>query len=576
MENIKIQQLNIEAIKLFSATKNTLASSSLNKLRSYSKYVPSKFVDDNKKIRIVFIGQYSAGKSSILSILTGKKLKVGQGVTTDKCNFINWNGIEVVDTPGIHTQNRPDHDKLTYDAVSEADLLVFVCTAEGFSRELGTHFRKLLIEKGKGHEMMLVINKMESSMYGNTKEGQEVLFGGDILPVISPEFTSEDLFITYIDTEAYLDSLEEKGKNKELLLKISGYPTFYDNINKFLKKKKVLGKCTTSLYSLEQLLSDALSEFKTDDFCVDGSLNLLNQQRKQLVEAREHLKTALYNIIRRKTQEVRNWGYNIANELHSSDSEDKVKTLLEEKYKSTDLVYQEAVKEIKNIVAEESEELQKFANKLENSEFAHSLKAEISRRIGKINISEKSVSRLNSGATALKSTGTWLSKFATSQNACLNWNAIFKLSTYSGSKAHETVLTVGHFFGHKFRPWEAVKTASKIGKFGKIIGVGGALLSVGLQIYQDSQDEKTERALIAYRSDIRNSFSEAANAIDMHFDKESQTWVRETIDSKINEIDRQIIEIEDSQNRNNAEFNKCNELLKKTRHLIAEIQKSIK
>lgn len=70
------------------------------------------------------MGQYSAGKSSILSILTGTQLEVGQGVTTSTCNFLDWNGIEVVDTPGIHTQKRPDHDEITYQAMSEADLIV--------------------------------------------------------------------------------------------------------------------------------------------------------------------------------------------------------------------------------------------------------------------------------------------------------------------------------------------------------------------------------------------------------------------------------------------------------------------
>ena len=45
-----------------------------------------------------------------------------------------------------------------------ADLIVFVCTVEVFSKGLGAHFRKLLIEKGKGNEMMLVFNKMEDSI----------------------------------------------------------------------------------------------------------------------------------------------------------------------------------------------------------------------------------------------------------------------------------------------------------------------------------------------------------------------------------------------------------------------------
>ena len=575
MDKIKIQQLNKTSLDLFSDVRKAFASSSSEKLRSRSAYVPSKFVDDDKKVRIVFVGQYSAGKSSILSILTGQQLEVGQGVTTSKCNFLDWNGIEVVDTPGIHTQKRPDHDEITYNAMSEADLIVFVCTAEGFSEGLGTHFRKLLIEKGKGNEMMLVFNKMEDSKYGNTKEGQEEFFKCDVRPVISPEYTAEDLFVTYIDTYSYQDSMDADGEDKDILLEMSGFSTLFDNINKFIEKKKVIGKCTTSLYKLEQMLSEALSEFKTGDICVDGSLDLLNQQRKALVDAKEHIKTESYNIIRRNTQQVRDWGYEIANQLSSSDNEKEVNSRLQEKYNATDRIYQQAATELEEIINYENNELQKFATKLEKSEFANSLKSAIERRIQDVKMSKQTATDLKLGAEKAGEVGKWLSKFATGKNAESGWNAIFKLGTYSGSDAHQVVLKVGHFFGHKFKPWEAVKTASKIGKFGKILGVGGALLGVGLQILDDYQENKTEKQLISYRSDIRNTFSEAANIIDMRFDEDTQTWVEDTLNPKIADIDNQIKEIEDEQSIKDKEFAIYSEMLVRTRNLIAEIQNEI-
>ena len=575
MDKIKIQQLNKTSLDLFSDVRKAFASSSSEKLRSRSAYVPSKFVDDDKKVRIVFVGQYSAGKSSILSILTGQQLEVGQGVTTSKCNFLDWNGIEVVDTPGIHTQKRPDHDEITYNAMSEADLIVFVCTAEGFSEGLGTHFRKLLIEKGKGNEMMLVFNKMEDSKYGNTKEGQEEFFKCDVRPVISPEYTAEDLFVTYIDTYSYQDSMDADGEDKDILLEMSGFSTLFDNINKFIEKKKVIGKCTTSLYKLEQMLSEALSEFKTGDICVDGSLDLLNQQRKALVDAKEHIKTESYNIIRRNTQQVRDWGYEIANQLSSSDNEKEVNSRLQEKYNATDRIYQQAATELEEIINYENNELQKFATKLEKSEFANFLKSAIERRIQDVKMSKQTATDLKLGADKAGEVGKWLSKFATGKNAESGWNAIFKLGTYSGSDAHQVVLKVGHFFGHKFKPWEAVKTASKIGKFGKILGVGGALLGVGLQILDDYQENKTEKQLISYRSDIRNTFSEAANIIDMRFDEDTQTWVEDTLNPKIADIDNQIKEIEDEQSIKDKEFAIYSEMLVRTRNLIAEIQNEI-
>ena len=577
MDTIKIKQLSQDALTLFSDARKAFSASSSVKLKERSKFVPRTFVDEDKKVRIVFAGQYSAGKSSILSILTGQQLEVGQGVTTSKCNFLDWNGIEVVDTPGIHTQKRPDHDEITYKAMSEADLIVFVCTAEGFSNGLGTHFRKLLVEKGKGNEMMLVFNKMEDSIYGNTKKGQEEFFKCDVEPVIPPKFTAEDLYVTYIDTYSYQDSLEADGEDKAQLLEMSGYSNLYYNINKFVEKKKVLGKCTTSLYKLEQMLSEALAEFKTGDVCVDGSLNLLNQQRKALVDAKEHITTESYNIVRRNTQEVRNWGYEIANLLSSSDS-DNVKTVndrLQEKYKETDSVYGNAAKELEKVIQLENESLQKFADKLEKSEFAVALKSAIEKKIGDIKMSKKTASKFGAGAKLAEETGKWLSKFATGNNASTGWNAIFKLGTYSGSNAHQTVLNVGNFVGYKFKPWEAVKIASKIGKFGKILGVGGALAGVGLQIWEDQQEKKAEQQLIAYRSNIRNTFGEAANVIDMKFDKETRTWVKNNLQPKIDEIDSQIKEIQEEQNTKDKEFDLYQELLKRTRMLINEVQDSV-
>ena len=423
MNTIKLSEISNNAIELFNESRKVFKHSSLAKLQAKADFVPDRFIDEDKKIRIIFAGQYSAGKSSILSYMTGQKLEVGQGVTTSECKFLDWNGIEVVDTPGIHTQKRPDHDKITYDAMAEADLIVFVCTVEGFSKGLGAHFRKLLVDKGKGNEMMLIFNKMESSEYGNTAEGQKEFFEKDVKPVISPEFSANDLYISYIDTYAYEDAQDAEGEEKEELLKISGYEQLYANINKFIADKKVLGKCTTSLYKLEQMLSEAMSEFKTGDICSDGSLNLLNQQRRMLVESKDNIKSKAYSIVRQHTQNVRDWGYEIADELTSSDTEDKVNAKLKEKYETTDSVYVNAAKEIERVINLESESLARKIENLEKSEFVCNLKSVIERKIGDIKLDQKKYGQHGKLASGAKDAGEWLSKMATGQNAASGWNA---------------------------------------------------------------------------------------------------------------------------------------------------------
>lgn len=574
MNNIYLDRINRDALSLFDETREAFRKSSIEKLKGKVDFVPKQFVDADKKIRIVFAGQYSAGKSSILSIMTGQQLEIGQGVTTSQCCFLDWNGIEVVDTPGIHTQNRPDHDEITYQAMADADLIVFVCTAEGFSEGLGKHFRKLLVEKGKGNEMMLVFNKMESSRYGNTPEGQKAFFDGNVLPIISPEFSAEDLYISYIDVYAYDDAQEAKGDDRLALLEMSGFEQFYHNMNRFIQDKNLLGRCTTSLYKLEQMLYDALSECKTGDFCDDGAIELLNQRRRILVNARDNIKSQAYNIIRQHTQTIRNWGYEIANDLSSRNKEEKVNQELKEKYDESETIYSQAAEELEKIINTEAGEIGKAFDSIEKSEFARKLRLAIEQKIGKIKISEKAVGGFNKGADAMKGAGVWLAKFATGKNAKTGWDAIFKLGNYSGSNAHQMVLKVGHIFGHKFKPWDAVKMAGKIGKFGKILGVGGALLGVALEIWEDKQEEKMEKQMLAYRSDIRNTFSEAANIIEMHFDENTKTWIEDTISPKIELIDAQTNEIQSAIKNEQQEYQLYYSLLKKTRELIAELQQS--
>ena len=161
----------------------------------------------NKKFQLVFVGQYSAGKSSILKAMTGRKdIKIGAGITTELVHKYDWSDIEVVDTPGIHTEKRPDHDDLSYAAIASADMLVYVVTNELFDANLAAHFRKLAIDRDKAGEMILVINKMTRTSKGNTPEQQEVI-REDIQKVIEP-YTPAQLGLCFMDAESYLKSIK--------------------------------------------------------------------------------------------------------------------------------------------------------------------------------------------------------------------------------------------------------------------------------------------------------------------------------------------------------------------------------
>lgn len=577
MEKFEFAQINEKAKHLFDETKNAFEKSDNKAIKALSSKIPSRFVDENRTIKIAFAGQYSAGKSTILSLITGIPLEIGQGVTTAECTEIDWNGVKVVDTPGVATQNRPDHDKITMEAVADADLIVFVATQEGFSNLLGKYFRKMAIDEGKGHEMMLVINKMEGTVGGNTPEQQKIILEKNILPVISPEYGEKDFYIAFVDAKSFEQSLKEDDEEeKQFLNEISGFDLFNEKLNQFVKEKNFLGRCTTTLYKLEQLLQDALAEFKSGDACVDGTIHLLNQQRKLLNETRDSIVEKAYNLIRQDTQKVVQWGDDIANDFSSEKKQDQVNQLLKEKYEATNNVYSDAVKKLEELIGLETGKLQEKIETLSNTTFAVDLKNTIKEKIENVKIDEATFERAQKAGEMAKNVGEWLAKYAAGPKSAnlSGLDSFFKISGASGSSAHNMILSVGHLFGHKFAPWEAVKIAGKVGQAGKFLGAAGAFAGVVLQVVNDRQESKMETQLLTYRNDIRNSFRSAANEINMQFDKSTHTWVADALDSRIKDIDLKRKELTDLVSSQEREFEKYQQLLNSTRALINTIQTS--
>ena len=176
--------------------------------------VSNQSTSELKPISLVFAGQYSAGKSSIIKMLTGiSDIAIGAGITTQEAHEYSWNGFRIIDTPGIHTTLRPDHDEKSYEEIKNADLLIYVVTQQLFDDNIGTNFRKLLIDQDKAGEMMLVVNKMAT--IGNTEKNQRIKMN-DLVKVTTP-YSPKDLRTVFIDAKSYIDSKQETDDEITLL-----------------------------------------------------------------------------------------------------------------------------------------------------------------------------------------------------------------------------------------------------------------------------------------------------------------------------------------------------------------------
>lgn len=578
------------AEQLFSESRDILIHSQIPVVRSLADNVPTTLEENGKKVNVVFAGQYGAGKSSLLKYITGLDIKTGGGITTDKVSYYDWHGVNIVDTPGIVTQGRKDHDAITYNAVASADLLIFVMTAEGFPPELAEAFQKMAFDQGKSHEMMLVVNKMKMTALGNVAEQQKIIFDGNIHPVVDP-LNEDDLYVSYIDLKSYESYLDpNKQKHAEKFLRDSGMTLFYEKIEKFLADKKFMGSRTTNLYVLSQILSEALANQNLGDKYSDAALLKAQQRRKLLVDARFHVMERGMIAVRHELENIYKIGNDIAGKLTSKDSAETINSQLKDKQREMEDCAMKAANALQKVFDDELNILISEIENLDNSTFSIQLRDSLKRDLEQIKISHINAEIPQSVRESIEGFGDWLIKSATTkvvkaadatskaskvaetgEKASKVAKAGRKASEYSGTQAHEWVKKVGHFFDHKFQSGEAVKYTEYIGKAGKCLKCVGTVLTVVMPFVDWYNDAAAEKSLRESRSKIRGFFNDFASDIESELKNYINEFSEEYLDPNIDFQDSQMQEIRSASKKQNEESKMLEDKKKAVDQLIEEI-----
>lgn len=528
-------------------------------------------IDENKSnvIRLVFAGQYSAGKSSILKMLTGREdIAVGGGITTQQSHVYNWEGLEVIDTPGIHTELRPDHDEISYRAIASADMLVFVITNELFDAYIAHHFRKLAIDKDKAGEMILVVNKMERAAEGNS-ESQQNIIREDLRKVLDP-YTPEQLNLSFLDAESYLDSISEREEDAELadeLVERSGYNEFLKTLNHFVEEKSIPSKLTTELYEIDEKLERAIKDLqpKSADSDIDALEESFMQQKHLLVEARDRMQQGVKDIFTSAASEIRDIGLNAANLLVDGCKQDEVGNKLSEAIRQADEVIEQCQKKATEIRNVRLNEIGQGLEAIENSEFSKNLKFRLN---GKFEGLPEGIQRiLTNAGTGFQKAGQMALDNAYKAGA----QGGLKLTNFSGSTIHQMVLKVGHSIGYKFKPWQAIKFTKGIAIAGQVLSVLGVGFTVFMQIKEDYDEEQIREDLKNNRQNIRSQFNAAANELENF----ARQYIKENIscplETSIATIDRNIQEIRNTRSNRSRACRNMEDLQKECRLLIQDI-----
>ena len=573
MKNVHIHSCLKRGQALLEKAEKVLKDAPFDKVRELAQRVPREIAPSGESVQVVFAGQYSAGKSSILKVMTGREdIDIGPGITTQQVQHLDWNGIKVIDTPGVHTEIRPDHDEITYEAISKADLLVFVVTNELFDVHIAEHFRKLAIEQEKAHEMLMVVNKMQRHAEGNTPSAQHVV-REDLRKVLVP-FTPEQLRLSFVDAEAALEARAEQDEEfHRILYKRSGFDDFFDNFNAFVKEKGLAARYTTPLYTLEQVLQEAFAAESSDDSDVDALQELLTQQRRALVNGKAQVSQSVESKVQQTINKIREEGRKAADLIRGGTDFEAVNRELTAAQERVEKQTDELSGLIQKTMEEGIRELAEGVGQISESELAKELLARLRERVQGLDIDSETSSKVKQGGDAANRLGRFLEEKSFTSTTS-TFSGLFKLNQYSGTATHGMVKSIGHFFGKSFKPWEAVKWTRTIANASRVLAVAGAVLSIVAQIIKDEDDAKLEQDLREGRVAVRAGFDETAHAVELHYDKATDTYVDQTIGKRIAEIDEELEELRNMQESRSGLFQELYGLLDDTRGLISEMHSS--
>ena len=242
-------------------------------------------------IKVALVGQYSAGKSTIISALTGRRdIKIDSDIATDKTNSYIWNGINVIDTPGLFT-DREDHDEITYEAIAKADLLVFCLTYMLFDTVTVENFKKLAYDKGYRWKIMLVINKMSDEAGEETEKIAN--YRQSLAEALKP-FALDEFPLCFIDAKDHCEGIDSTD---DFLLDISRFSTFVNNLNEFVDSRAALTQFDTPVRIALSYVDQAQEIFSRNSDNGDSAfLAILNQLSRRVRKERDRLRTKIQSI----------------------------------------------------------------------------------------------------------------------------------------------------------------------------------------------------------------------------------------------------------------------------------------
>lgn len=485
-------------------------------------------IENQKLLTISFIGQYSSGKSTIISALTGNKsIKIDADIATDKTTDYAWNNVLLTDTPGLFT-DRKDHDDITYKKIKESDLLIYCLTSDLFDDIILENFKKIAFEEKQKNKMMVVINKMsmESGEYSELVENYKKSLNDSLEPHKIDEFP-----LCFIDAADYIEGVDE---NENELKELSHFNDFVKLINIFIKEKGIWAKFSTPIYRTISFIDNSILSISSKDN--KEFLILVNRIEKEV----QFKKQLAYNRVFPLIMELSSTIISYSNDITSKIGVENI---------DFDSVQKEIGIRIKKDIEEYQVKIQEVLNEI-NGELNDTIKDLFDSDLGKYILDSISDSKLNINNVSLMDFTEIISNFSSISDitgkvagsvknfiGVNNAGLILKAKDLaSGNRAVEIVKNIGHFFGVKFQPWGAINIVKNIGNVANFLGPILSIFSIGIEFANFVKDEENAKKLSRAKQDCYNEFSKISRDIEKQFKSQLESYIKEVFDKILEQI----------------------------------------
>ncbi len=352
---------------------------STTKLGDLKKYL-DKQKEHLKDFTVVLFGKTKAGKSTIREAFTrGDGGTIGKGAqrTTQDVKEYEWQGLRLIDTPGIEAYKGEEDQRKAVETVREADMVIFLISDDApqpkefeameWLNRINKYFFILLnvkeelenTSKPDDNRRLERFIKNPNKVFDTKRlQGHEQRIRGDFGKI----FGVEKIDIVYVHAQAAFLSTRPKYKDySNELWSLSRVETAYNLISKEIVKTGYQRRVLTICNGVVDFIDDIIRSLKTHQKSLEVQVRFMNDELPNLEKKLQKISKEGNQRIERKCKgkfdKIRGWIPRFVDDYLGKDNaqleyQRRINKETEDIQREMKRLFQELVNEVKEALKE--------------------------------------------------------------------------------------------------------------------------------------------------------------------------------------------------------------------------------